>query len=91
MKYVSKTAHQNVTLSLPAALLQRFRVYAASRNQSMTALMAEAIRKMMDADADSAAAKANRRFLDRIRSAPARGTRGRVAWTREELHERRVR
>lgn len=80
------TTHKNVTLSLPESLLHRFRVYAASRNQSMTSLMAESIRKLLDQDARNDAAK--RRFLERIRKAPDRGTRGRVTWTREELHGR---
>ena len=79
-------SHKNVTLSLPDALLHRFRVYAASRNQSMTSVMAEAIRNLMEQDQQTAAAK--RRFLTRIRNAPDRGTGGRVTWTRDELHER---
>jgi len=32
--------------------------------------------------------KAKRRFLDRIRHAPNRYTRGTISWSREELHER---
>jgi hypothetical protein len=88
---VSTAVHKNVTLSLPGPLLQRFRIYAASRNQSMTSLMAEAIRKLMDAEQDTKTAKARRRFLDRIQNAPDRGTRGRIRWKREELHDRRVR
>ena len=86
LKTVNSSAHKNVTLSLPEALLRRFRVYAASRNQSMTSLMAEAIREIMNRDADSV--KAKRRFLDRIEHAPDRGTRGAIRWSREELHER---
>ncbi|MGA3016824.1 MAG: ribbon-helix-helix protein, CopG family [Bryobacteraceae bacterium] len=78
--------HKNVTLSLPEPLLRRFRVYAAANNQSMTALMAEAIRQMIDRNSDSE--KAKRRFLDRIRRAPDRHTRGVIRWSREELHER---
>ena len=80
------SAHKNVTLSLPEALLRRFRVYAAQRNQSMTSVMTEAIRKLMEEDRQSSRAK--RRFLERIRNAPDRGTAGRVSWTRDELHER---
>ena len=84
LKYVNP--HKNVTLSLPESLLRRFRVYAASRNQSMTSLMAEAIRNQMDQDKH--ADKARQRFLQRIRSAPDRGTRGVIRWTRDESHER---
>ena len=78
--------HKNVTLSLPEPLLRRFRVYVALRNQSMTKVMAEAITKMMEKDAESV--KADRRFLKRIRNASDRGTGEAISWTREELYER---
>lgn len=78
--------HKNVTLSLPGPLLRKFRVYAASRNESMTSVMAQAIQKLMEQDEQCAISK--RRFLERIRNAPDRGTGGRVTWTRDELHER---
>lgn len=78
--------HKNVTLSLPEALLNRFRVYAAERNQSMTQLMAEAIPALMNEGKRGAGAK--RRFMQRIRNAPDRGTKGKIRWSLEELHER---
>jgi metal-responsive CopG/Arc/MetJ family transcriptional regulator len=76
----------NVTLSLPESLLRRFRVFAAARNQSMSSLMTLAIRELIDQDAQSKRAKG--RFLERIRNAPDRGTKGKIHWTRDELHER---
>lgn len=78
--------HKNVTLSLPESLLRKFRVYAASRNESMTSLMAEAIQRMVEQEEGVEASK--QRFLASIRDAPARGTKGKVRWTRDELHER---
>jgi len=78
--------HQNVTLSLPEPLLRRFRVYAAKQNQSMSSLMVEAIRALTDQDEQ--AGQARRRFLERIRNAPDRGTGGTIRWSRDELHER---
>ena len=78
--------HKNVTLSLPEPLLRRFRVYAASRNQSMTGLMAEAIRSLMERDEQTARAK--ERFLNRVRNAPDLGTGGVIRWSRDEMHER---
>jgi len=81
-----KAAHKNVTLSLPEPLLRKFRVYAASRNQSMTKLMAEAIRLLMDQESERASAK--RRILARMENAPDLGTGGVIRWTREELYER---
>jgi hypothetical protein len=52
----------------------------------MTSLMAEAIREVMDRDADSERAKG--RFLDGIERAPDRRTGGVIRWSREEMHER---
>jgi plasmid stability protein len=78
--------HRSVTLSLPESLLRRFRVYAASRNQSMSALMTEAIRNMIESE--QRASRAKHRFLERLRHAPDRGTKGVISWSREELHER---
>ena len=80
---------KNVTLSLPEPLLRKFRVYAAERNESMTHLMAEAIRRMVDEDGQ--AERAKRRLIERMRNATDRGTGGKATWTREELHERGVR
>ena len=73
-------------MSLPEPLLRRFRIYAAERNQSMTSLMEDAIRNLVDENGNAAQAK--RRFLERIRSAPDRGTGGLIRWTRDQLHER---
>jgi hypothetical protein len=86
LETVKASKHKNVTLSLPEPLLRRFRVYAATRNQSMTSLMAESIRRMIDQDFD--ADRATRRFMARIENAPDRGTGGVITWTRDELHER---
>ena len=80
------TPHKNVTLSLPEPLLRQFRVYAASRNQSMTQLMAEAIRMLMDKESERL--EANRRILARMENARDLGTGGVITWTRDELHER---
>jgi hypothetical protein len=76
----------NVTLSLPDKLLRRFRVFAATRNQSMSSLITVAIGEMIERDSQTQ--KSKRRFLERIRNAPDRGTKGQFQWTRDELHER---
>ena len=77
---------QNVTLSLPEPLLRRFRIYAAAHNKSMTQLMTDAIRALLEQEESDS--KAKRRFLDRIRNAPDRGTKSKIRWTRDQLHER---
>jgi hypothetical protein len=48
--------------------------------------MTQAIRTFIEQDQQTATSK--RRFIDRIRNAPNRGTKGKIRWTREELHER---
>jgi hypothetical protein len=83
---VTVAKYKNVTLNLPEALLRRFRIFAAEKNQSMTRLMAEAIQRLMEQDRRGAGAK--HRFLERIRNAPDRGTGGEIRWSRDELHER---
>jgi len=83
---VSKPARKNVTISLPEPLLRKFRVYAASQNQSLSGLAAEAIRKMLEHDSEYERAK--RRFFASMQNAPDLGTHGQATWTREELHER---
>jgi hypothetical protein len=71
---------------MPEVLIRKFRIYAASHNESMSALMVEAIQRMIDQDQHNASAR--RRFSSRIRNAPGRGTQGAITWTRDELHER---
>ncbi len=77
---------RNVTLSLPEPLLQEFRVYAAKQNQSMTAVMTNAIRMFMQQDSEREAAK--KRIAQRLKNPPYLGTGGVATWTRDELHER---
>jgi hypothetical protein len=82
--YVKAT--KNVTLALPEPLLHRFRIFAASRNQSMTSLMAQAVQKMVDEDGEYERAK--KQFLKNMRNARDIGLTGKIPWTRDELHER---
>jgi predicted transcriptional regulator len=77
---------QNITLSLPVALLRRVKRLAAQRETSVTALMVEALRRVSDEDQRFAAAR--RRNLAALAAARALGSGGRASWTRDELHER---
>jgi metal-responsive CopG/Arc/MetJ family transcriptional regulator len=83
-----KAGYKNVTLSLPEPLLQKFRVYAARYNQSMTELMERAIRKMIAEDTEGAYQLARKKLIEGMRNARPLGTGGKITWTREELHER---
>jgi hypothetical protein len=77
---------QNITLSVPRALLKRVKRVAADRETSVSALMTEALGRLADEDRRYSAAR--KRALAALKSAPSLGTRGRLSWTRDELHER---
>lgn len=80
--------HRNITLNLPESLLKEFKVFAAQRNQSMTAVAAEAIRQIMQAPIDKDRLAARARMFDRMKNAKDR-TNGRgITWTRDEIYER---
>ena len=78
--------NQNITLSVPRALLKRVKRVAADRDTSVSALMTEALGRLADEDRRYSAAR--KRALAALRSAPSLGTRGRRTWARDELHER---
>jgi len=77
---------QNITLSVPREVLKRVKRLAADRDTSVSALMTEALARLADENRRYAAAR--RRALAAMKSARSLGTRGRPAWTRDELHER---
>lgn len=77
---------QNVTLSLPRALLKRIKRVAADRDTSVSAIMTEALARVADREARYSAAR--RRALSALQSPSSLGTGGEAAWTRDELHER---
>jgi len=77
---------QNITLSLPLALLRRVKRLAAEREISVSALMAEALEQLSDQGDRLAAAR--RRSLAAMAAPASLGSRGRAAASRESLHER---
>ena len=78
--------NQNITLSLPRALLKRVKRVAADRDTSVSALMAEALDRL--ADEDRRYTVARRRALAALKSAGSLGTQGRRTWSRDDLHDR---
>ena len=86
LKSVKTTTHKNVTFSLPEPVVREFRNYAASRNQSMTTLMSQAIIRFMNEETERL--KANQRLIARMENAKDLETGGIIRWTRDELHER---
>jgi plasmid stability protein len=77
---------RNLTIHLPEQLIRRLRVCAATRNQSMTAVVKEAIERILVEDGVRDAAAS--RLIRRLQNAPDRGIGGKISWTRDELHDR---
>ena len=77
---------QNITLSLPRALLRRIKRLAADRETSVSSLMTAALARLAGEDRRYSAAR--KRSLAALRSAKSLGTNGRRTWSREDLHER---
>jgi len=65
---VSET--RNLTLNLPESLLRRFRIYAATHDQSMTQLITIAIQRMLAEEDNWETSK--RRLIDRMAKAKDR-------------------
>jgi hypothetical protein len=81
------TDRQNVTLSLSKLLLRRAKILAVERQTSLSGLLAGALEGLVR-DSDEYE-KAKRRALARMKNPPNLGTKGRITWTRDSLHERR--
>ncbi len=81
------TKRQSVTLSLPRRLVRRAETLAAAQNTSLSSFLAGILQKLVD-DRD-AYERAKERALAHLRDARPLGTKGRITWTRDSLHERR--
>jgi hypothetical protein len=78
---------QNVTLSLSRPLLRKAKILAVERQTSLSGLLTGALENLVK-DQDEYE-KAKERALARMKNPPNLGTRGRITWTRDSLHERR--
>jgi predicted transcriptional regulator len=77
---------RNVTLALPDDLLRRLKVVAAQQDTSLSAMLAQTLRRIVDEQ--DGYDEARRQALRDLRKGYDLGTRGRIAWTRDDLHER---
>lgn len=77
---------RNITLSLPEEDLKRARVMAAQRGTSVSRLLAELLRELVDRDAGYTLART--RSLAVMEGGADLGTEGRIGWTRDDLHDR---
>ena len=77
---------QNVTLSLPKALLKRAKRLAIDHDTSLSGLMIELLTEAVEHEDQYMAAK--RRQLALLAEGLELGTEGYIEWDRESLHER---
>ncbi len=78
---------QNVTLSLPKALLKKAKILAAGSNKSLSKLLSESIEEKVQLA--NGYKKAKERQLKILKNGFDLGTKGRIKITKEEIHERR--
>ena len=78
--------NQNITLSLPRTLLKRIKRLAADRDTSVSSLLSQALARLADEHRRYSAAQ--KRGVSALRSSRSLGTRGRLTWSRDALHER---
>lgn len=77
---------RNVTLALPDDLLRRVKVIAAQRDTSVSAMLTQALRLV--AEEQEGYQEARRAMLRDLRRGYNLGTAGKIAWSRDSLHER---
>jgi hypothetical protein len=78
---------QNVTLALPKSLLRKVKLLAVERNTSISGLLTEFLREIVDSS--DAYERAYARWREDIKHLRDLGLNGKIPWTRDELHERR--
>lgn len=77
---------RNLTISLPESLLKKAKSESAREGVSMNSYIREAVEDRLEARSGYRAAK--RRQLAGLETGHDLGTRGKVSYKRDELHER---
>jgi hypothetical protein len=77
---------QNVTLSIPKDILRKAKILAVNKNTSLSGLLTQTLTDLVEHQ--EAYEQARQRNLKLLKSGFDLGTRGQIAWKREELHER---
>ena len=77
---------QNVTLSLPKALLKKAKIVAAQEEKSLSELIREVLRGKVEQQ--TGYEKAKHRHLSLLKNGLNLGTQGRPPSTRDGLHDR---
>jgi predicted transcriptional regulator len=79
-------ASRNLTLALPEDLVRRLKILAARQDTSISALLTATLSGL--ADLEEGYAEARDAMIGDMERGYDLGTRGRISWTRDSLHER---
>ena len=73
-------------MALPDDLLRRLKIIAAQRDTSLSAMLRQALQQVAEEDEGYEAAR--QAMLEDLRRGFPLGTRGRITWSRDSIHER---
>lgn len=77
--------YQNITLSLPQELLKKVKHIAIDKQTSVSGLLAKTLEEIVQRE--DAYSKAMARQLATMKKGYNLGSKGKITWKREELHE----
>jgi len=77
---------QNITLSLPREILKKGKMLAAKKGISLNELVRELLQ--MTAENEEGYRISADRQIRRMKGGIALGTKGKISWQRDELHQR---
>jgi len=77
---------QNITLSLPREILKKGKVLAARKGISLNELVRELLQANTENDGEFQASA--ERQIKRMKEGIQLGTKGKIAWKRDQLHQR---
>ena len=77
--------HRNLTLKLDADLYEKVKVIAGQRGTSISALVSDKLTELVEEE--SGYARAQTRALALLERGFVLGIKGKVTWSRDELHE----
>jgi hypothetical protein len=77
---------QNVTLAIPKHILRKAKILAVQKNTSLSGLLTRTLTDLVERQENYDQARV--RNLEMLKRGFDLGTQGKIAWKREELHER---
>lgn len=77
---------QNVTLSIPKAILRKAKILAVQKNTSLSGLLTQTLIELVAQQ--EGYEQSRQRNLHLLKKGLSLGTQGQATWKREELHER---